>query len=79
MMNQAEFLRQAIEQLEKQRGGLNEAFFKEAQEIDATIEALILASNNGPQIVGLRLKKEEVRRNLTARAANIQGQMQAYT
>ena len=78
-MNQAGFLRQAIEQLEKQRGGLNEAYFKEAQEIDAAIESLILASNNGPQIVGLRLKKEEVRRNLTARAANIQGQVQAYT
>lgn len=78
-MRQIDYIRQTIERLNTERGGLNETFQKEAQEIDATIEALVLASDKGPQVVALRMKKEDVRRNLTARAASINGQIEALT
>lgn len=78
-MRQIEYIRQTIERLNTERGGLNETFQKEAQEIDATIEALVLASDKGPQVVALRMKKEEVRRTLTARAAALGGQIEALT
>ena len=78
-MHQIQYIRETIERLNAERGGFNEAFLKEAREIDAAIEALILASNNGPQIVALRMKKEDVRRTLTARAAALGGQVEALT
>jgi hypothetical protein len=78
-VRQIDYIRQTIERLNAERGGLNETFQKEAQEIDAAIEATILASDKGPQIVGLRMKKEEVRRTLTARAASLSGQVEALT
>lgn len=78
-MRQIDYIRQTIERLNTERGGLNETFQKEAHEIDATIEALVLASDKGPQVVALRMKKEEVRRTLTARAAALGGQIEALT
>ena len=78
-MRQIEYIQRAVERLNAERSGINETFQKEAQEIDAAIEALVLASSNGPQIVALRMKKEDVRRTLTARAASLGGQVEALT
>lgn len=78
-MHQSQYIRETIERLNTERGGFSEAFAKEAREIDAAIEALILSSNNGPQVVALRMKKEDVRRTLTARAAAVGGQVEALT
>lgn len=78
-MRQIDYIRQTIDRLNAERGGLNETFQKEAQEFDAAIEGLTLASNNGPQIVALRMKKEDLRRTLTARAASLNGQVEALT
>lgn len=78
-MRQIDYIRQTVERLSSERGILDESFQKASQEIDAAIETLVLASNSGPQIVALRMKKEDVRRTLTARAAALGGQIEALT
>ncbi|NBR00731.1 MAG: hypothetical protein EBT79_10475 [Actinobacteria bacterium] len=78
-MKQAEYIQRAIEQLNAQRTDIPEAFSKEAREIDAAIEALVLSSNNGPQIVALRMKKESIRTEHTAKIAMMNGQITALT
>lgn len=78
-MHQAQYIRTTIDQMNVERAGINETFAKEVREIDAAIETLVLASDKGAQIVALRMKKEEVRTRLTARAANMTGQIEALT
>jgi len=78
-MQQINYIRRTIEQLTAQRSEIPEAFAKEARDIDAAIEALVLASNNGPQIVALRMKKEAARTQHTAKLSNISGQIEALT
>lgn len=76
-MDQIQYIKERIERLNEHRGIIPEAFAKEAREIDAAIEALILASSNGSQIVALRMKKEEVRNRLTSQSASLGGQIEA--
>jgi hypothetical protein len=78
-MQQVIYIRRLIERLTVQQPGIQEAFAKEARDIDAAIEALILASSNGPQIVALRLKREAARTQHTAKLSNLSGQIEALT
>jgi hypothetical protein len=78
-MRQIEYIRQSIDQLNADRAAVPEAFAKEAREIDAAIEALILSSDKGAQIVALRMKKEDARTRHTARASALSGRIEALT
>lgn len=78
-MKQIEYIQRAVEQLNAKRSEIPEAFTKEIKEIDVAIEALVLSSNNGPQIVALRLKKESLRTEYTAKVAMVNGQIAALT
>ena len=78
-MQQVIYIRRLIERLTAQQPGIQEAFAREARDIDAAIEALILASSNGPQIVALRLKREAARTQHTAKLSNLSGQIEALT
>jgi len=78
-VKQIEYIQRTVEQLNVQRSEIPEAFAKEAKEIDAAIEALVLASNNGPQIVALRMKKESLRTEYTSKVATMNGQIAALT
>jgi hypothetical protein len=78
-VKQPDYIRQAIEQLNAERATIPEAFAKEAREIDAAIEGLILSSDKGAQVVALRMRKEEARTRHTAKAAAIGGRMEALT
>lgn len=78
-MDQVKYIRETIERLNAERSTIPDAFAKEVREIDSNIESLILASDKGPQIVALRMRKEETRTKHTARAASIGGQIDALT
>jgi len=78
-MRQIEYIQRAVEQMNVERAAVPESFAKEAREIDAAIESLVLSSNNGPQIVALRMKKESVRTEHTAKVSNLSGQIAALT
>lgn len=78
-MDQVKYIRETIERLNAERATVPDAFAKEVREIDANIEALTLASDKGPQIVALRMRKEEARTKHTARSAAIGGQIDALT
>lgn len=78
-MDQVSYIRETIERLNAERAAVPDAFAVETQEIDANIEALTLASDKGPQIVALRMRKEEARTRHIARSAAIGGQIDALT
>jgi len=78
-MRQIDFIRQSIDQLNADRAAVPDAFAKDAREIDAAIEALILSSDKGAQIVALRMKKEDARTRHTARASTLSGRIEALT
>ena len=78
-MKQSDYIRQAIEQLNTDRATIPEAFAKEAREIDAAIEGIILSSDKGAQVVALRMKKEEARTRYTAKASALGGRIEALT
>ena len=78
-MKQIDYIRQTIEQLSSERAAIPEAFTKEAREIEAAIESLILSSDKGAQVVALRMKKEEARTRHTAKASALGGRIEALT